>query len=109
MELGNIIYLHLFDIEPIILVTQELKADRFCKVIDITPIKGGKEGEQYLNYKVQSLFTNKIYEINNYIGPYSGISIEAVEEIINNHKNDFVEQKLEDMLYLIEKVKDMIK
>lgn len=57
MEIGNIIYLHIFDLEPILLVTQELKEERFCKIIEVTPVKGGKEGEQYINYKVQSLFT----------------------------------------------------
>ena len=109
MEIGNIIYLHIFDIEPIVLVTQELTADRFCKVIEITPIKGGTEGEQYINYKVQSLFTDKIYEVNNYFGPYSGISLGNLEELLNAHKDDFVPEKLEDMMYLLNKVKETCK
>lgn len=107
MEIGNIIYLHMFDIESILLVTQELKADRFCKVTDITPVKGGPEGEQYIKFKVQSLFTNKVYEINNYFGPYSGISLNTLEELLETHKDDFVPEKLKDMTYLIDKVKEM--
>ena len=43
--LGNILYLHVYNLSDLIAVNQELNPSRFVKVIEEIPVKGGREGE----------------------------------------------------------------
>lgn len=109
MELGNILYLHIIDFEPILLVTQEINKDRFCKVINAIPVKGGRKDEQYMKYQLQSLTTNKIYEINNYLSPYQAKTIEELENILKENEDFILPERLIEMYQTIEAIKNMIK
>lgn len=109
MELGNILYLHIIELEPILLVSQEINKDRFCKVIKTIPVSGGKKDEQYMKYQLQSLTTNKIYEINNYLSPYNIKTIEELENYLQQYEEFILPERLLKMYETIEEIKEMIK
>ena len=84
MQIGDIVYLYIIDLVSVLAVKQELIPNRFCKITDITPVKGGTKEHQYF-------------------------SIEELETAIDNLKEDLVEEKYEDMKYLIKKIKETTK
>ena len=93
----------------VLAVKQELIDNRFCKITDITPVKGGSKEHQYLKYEAVSLLSGETYTINNYLSPYKFCSIETLEKAIDDLKEDLVEEKYEDMKYLIKKIKETTK
>ena len=109
MQIGDIVYLYIIDLISVLAVKQELIPNRFCKITDITPVKGGTKEHQYLKYEVVSLLGEEKYTVNNYLSPYKYCSIEELETAIDNLKEDLVEEKYEDMKYLIKKIKETTK
>ena len=47
MQIGDIVYLYIIDLVSVLAVKQELIPNRFCKITDITPVKGGTKEHQY--------------------------------------------------------------
>lgn len=109
MQIGDIVYLYVIDLPSILAVKQELIPNRFCKITNITSVKGGTKEHQYLKYEVVSLLGEETFIINNYLSPYKYSSIEELETVIDNLKEDLVEEKYEDMKYLIKKIKEITK
>lgn len=109
MQIGDIAYLYIIDLTSIIAVKQELIPNRFCKITNITPVKGGTKEHQYLKYEATSLLGEETYTINNYLSPYKYCSIEDLEIVIEDLKENLVEEKYEDMKYLIKKIKETVK
>lgn len=109
MQIGDIIYLYTIDLLSIIAVKQELIPNRFCKVTKITPVKGGTSEHQYLKYEATSLLGDETYTINNYLSPYKYCSIEELETIIEDLKEDLVQKKYDDIKNLISEIKEIIR
>lgn len=109
MQIGDIVYLYTIDLNPIIAVKQELIPNRFCKITDIETVKGGSEEHQYLEYKAASILGESTYTINNYLSPYKYCSIEELEQSIEYLQDNLVEDKCNDMKYLIKKIKESTK
>lgn len=109
MQIGDIIYLYTIDLLSVIAVKQELIPNRFCKVTEITPVRGGTSEHQYLKYKVTSLLGDEIYTINNYLSPYKYCSIEELETIIEDLKEDLIEKKYDNIKHLISEIKEIIR
>lgn len=109
MQKGDIVYLYIIDLLPVIAVKQELVPNRFCKITDIKTVKGGSKEHQYLEYEATSLLGEDTYIINNYLSPYKYCSIEELEQAIDSIQEELVKEKYEDMKYLIKKVKEMTK
>ena len=103
--IGNIVYLYLLDLENTLAVRQELIKDRFCKVIEANAIKGGSNDEQYMQYKLQSLNSDRIYTTNNYLSPYRFCLLSELEESIENISSILREDKLEEMKQILEEIK----
>lgn len=110
MNVGNIMYVYLTDLKNTLVMLQALKPDKFCKVISMTPVKGGSENEQYMKYELQSLYNDKkIYTVNNYLSPYQYCSLEDLEKTLEEVKELILPERLEDMIYLLKKTKESIK
>jgi hypothetical protein len=109
MQLGDIVYLYVIDLPSVLAIKQNLNPNRFCKITDIKTVKGGTDKEQYLEYKASSLLGEEEYTFNNYLSPYQYCSIETLENAIEEVKDILLEEKLEDMQYIIKKVKELIK
>ena len=103
--IGNIVYLYLLNLENTLAVRQELIKDRFCKVIEANAIKGGSNNEQYMQYKLQSLNSDRIYTTNNYLSPYRFCLLSELEESIENISSILREDKLEEMKQILEEIK----
>lgn len=104
--IGNIVYLHLFKLPEILAVKQSLDKNRFIKVIEETPVQGGKQGEQYMKYKGISLYDNKkVYEFNNYLSPFNYSTINDIETIVENLKNILLSNNYNDIIKIIDEVK----
>ena len=103
--IGNIVYLYLLDLENTLAVRQELIKDRFCKVIEANAIKGGSNNEQYMQYKLQSLNSDRIYTTNNYLSPYRFCLLSELEESIENISSILREDKLKEMKQILEEIK----
>lgn len=103
--LGSIVYLYLLDLENNLAIRQELIKDRFCKVIEEKVVKGGSENEQYMQYKLESIFTGKIYLTNNYLSPYNFCDLKTLEETIERLSSLMEDNKLESIKQLIDEVK----
>lgn len=106
--LGNIVYLHMFKLAETLAVKQEMDKNRFVKIIEETPVKGGKQGEQYMEYKAVSLFNpDKIYTINNYLSPFNFTDLSELEMIL-----DFIEPtvdpiRMEKMYSILHEIKEI--
>lgn len=109
MQIGDIVYLYTIDLMSVLAIKQSLIPNRFCKIIDTKVVKGGTEKEQYIEYKAVSLLGDTTYTFNNYLSPYQYCSIETVEKTIDELKPNLLEDKFEDMQYLIKKIKEIIK
>lgn len=106
--LGNVFYLHLFKLPETLAVKQTLDKVRFVKIIEEIPVSGGKEGEQYMQYKAQSLIDkNKIYTINNYLSPFNYTSIKDLESVLDSLKDIIIPEQMEQMLAVIEEIKEI--
>lgn len=109
MNIGNVMYIYLTDLKKNLVMLQTLKADKFCKVISMTPVKGGSENEQYMKYELQSLYNDKkIYTVNNYLSPYQYCSLEELEKTLEEVKELILPERLEDMNYLLKKIKESV-
>lgn len=104
--IGNVFYLHIFKLPETLAVKQTLDKSRFVRIIEETPVAGGKQGEQYMQYKAQSLTDkNKVYTINNYLSPFNYTSIKELEEILESLNDILIPEQLEQMLAVIEEIK----
>lgn len=109
MDIGNILYVYLTDLKSNLVMLQTLKPDKFCKVVGITPVKGGKDGEQYMKYELQSLYNkNKVYIVNNYLSPYQYCTLEELENTMEEVKELIQPERFKDMSYLLNKTKEAI-
>lgn len=110
MQIGDIVYLYTIDLNPVLAIKQELIPNRFCRISNITTVKGGSNKEQYLQYSATSLLDDNItYTINNYLSPYKYCSLEELEQSIEFLKDGLVEENYDNMKYLIKKIKEMTK
>lgn len=109
MELGKIVYLYICNFEEGLLVRQKLNKDRFCKVVDIIPVKGGDEKNQYLQYVVKSLFADRTYTINNYLSSYNYCELNDIDIFIEKYKNKLAPQVIENMENILKEVKEKTK
>lgn len=107
--LGNIVYLYVCDLTDILSVKQELNKNRFAKITKETPIKGGKNGEQYIQYEATSLVTGKIFSLNNYLSSYNYVSINELENTLKFLEPIVKDIKLKEMYNMIEEIKEMDK
>lgn len=104
--LGNIVYIHMYKLAETLAVRQEIDKNRFAKIVKEIPVKGGKQGEQYMQYEAVSLFNpNKTYTLNNYLSPFNLTSISELEMIL-----DFIEPvvdatRLEKMRSIVDEIK----
>lgn len=103
--LGNIVYLCLLDLESNLAIRQELIKERFCKVIEEKPVKGGNGDEQYIQYKLESIITNDIYLVNNYLSPYRFCDLNTLESKIEKVSPLIAKDKLEKMKQIIDEIK----
>lgn len=108
MQIGNIIYLYTLNLEENLAIKQELIKNRFCKIIEVIPVKGGNKEQQYLQFKVQSLFSDNIYTINNYLCSYKFCELKELEKAINNISPLLLDNKLEQINAILQEVKDTI-
>ena len=109
MQIGDIVYLYTMDLKSVLAVKQELMAYRFGSIIEAKPVKGGKQ-EQYMEYTVQSLTNASTkFIINNYMSPYKTCTLLELEEAIKELEPVLNQSKLEDINYLIKKIKEMTK
>ncbi len=104
--LGNIVYLCLLDIDNNLAIRQEVIEDRFCKVIEENYVKGGSNDEKYIQYKLKSLNSGEIYDINNYLSPYKFCNLQTLEETIEKLSNILQEERKEVMLNTINNIKE---
>lgn len=104
--IGNIVYLYTLDLENTLAIRQELIKDRFCKIIEANKIKGSTNDEKYMQYKLESLATKKIYVINNYLSPYRFCTITDLEESIEKISSIMVEEKLNKINEIIAEIKE---
>lgn len=106
--IGNIVYLHVYKLAETLAVKQSLDKTRFVKIVEEIPVKGGKQDEQYMQYKAVSLMDpDKIYTINNYLSPYNFSNLKELEEIL-----DFIEpvvdpNRMEDMYTILYEIKEL--
>ena len=106
--LGNIVYLHMYKLAETISVQQELNKNRFVKIVKEIPVKGGKQGEQYMQYEAVSLFDDKkVFTINNYLSPFNFTDINELEMTLDYLEPVLDKSRLETMLATIEKIKNM--
>ena len=106
--IGNIVYVYLLNLENTLAIRQEIIKDRFCKVIEAKAVKSGEGNEsdmKYMQYKLQSLHSNEIYNTNNYISPYRFCSLSELEQTIEKISPILQEDKLELMNNIIEEIK----
>lgn len=103
---GNIVYLYLLDLENNLAVRQEIIEDRFCKIIEENFIKGGNATERYLQYKLESLNSKEVYDINNYLSPYKFCNLQTLEETIEKLSDILQEDRKQIMLDTINKIKE---
>lgn len=106
--LGNIVYVFLLDLENQLAVRQELNKDRFCKVINSIAVKGGSNDEKYMQYELQSLTTNKVYKINNYLSPYKFCDLKDLEDTIEKLSIVLSEDNKNTMKQTIQEINDII-
>lgn len=106
MEIGKIVYLYVCNFEEGLLVRQKLIKDRFCKVIDIIPVKGGDDNNQYLQYVVKSIFADRTYTINNYLSSYNFCELNDIDIFIDKYKNILAPEKIEAMKNILKEVKE---
>lgn len=104
--LGNIVYLYALDLENTLAIRQELIKDRFCKIIEATKVAGSSNDEKYMQYKLQSLTTEKIYSVNNYLSSYSFCTLTELEECIEELSSLINENKLEEMKQILFEIKE---
>ena len=109
MQIGDIVYLYIIDLLPVLAVKQNLIPNRFCRITNIKTVKGGTDEEQYLEYEATSLLGDETYTFNNYLSSYQYCSLEAIEQAVEDLKPQLLEERYEDMKYLIKKVKEIIK
>ena len=107
MQIGDIVYLYIIDLPSVLAEKQNLNPKRFCKITEINTVKGGTEKEQYLQYKASSMLSEEEYTFNNYLSPYQYCSLETVENVIEELKPNLLEDKYEDMQYIIKKIKNI--
>lgn len=107
MELGKIVYLYICNFEEGLLVRQKLNKDRFCKVVDIIPVKGGDDKNQYLQYTVKSLFADRTYTINNYLSSYGYCDISDVDIFIEKYKDKLAPHVIQDMIDTLKEVREI--
>lgn len=108
--LGNILYLHVHSLSDLIAVNQELNPSRFVRVIEEIPVKGGREGEQYMQYKAQSLFDeSRIYCINNYLSPFNYVTLEELKNTINDLSYILLPERVSKMNSILDEVDEIIK
>lgn len=103
--IGNIVYVYTLDLENNLAIRQELIEDRFCKIIEVNKIKGSTNDEKYMQYKLESLVTKKIYTVNNYLSPYSFCDLNTLEECIEKVSPIIETEKLEKIKEILNKVK----
>lgn len=104
--IGNIVYLHLFKLPETLAVKQSLDKHRFVKIIEETPVQGGKQGEQYIKYKGESLYNSKkVYEFNNYLSPFNYSTLEDLDSIVESLKNILLPSNYDDIINMINEVK----
>lgn len=106
--LGNIFYLHMFKLADVLAVKQELDKTRFVKITKETPVKGGNEDEQYMQYEATSLIDNKkIYTVNNYLSPFNLTSISELEMTLDYLSPVLQSDSKKEMEKIIEEIKSM--
>ena len=98
--IGNIVYLHLFKLPETLAVKQSLDKHRFVKIIEETPVQGGKQGEQYIKYKGESF-----YEFNNYLSPFNYSTLEDLDNVVESLKNILLPSNYDDIINMINEVK----
>lgn len=106
--IGSIVYLHMYKLAETLAVKQVLDKNRFVKIIEETPVKGGKQDEQYMQYKAVSLLDpNKVYTINNYLSPFNFTDLSELEMVL-----DFIEpaidtSRMEAMYSILHEIKQL--
>lgn len=108
--LGNIFYLHMFKLADVLSVKQELDKNRFVKITNETPVKGGSKDEQYMQYEATSLLEKgKTYTVNNYLCPFNLTSINELEMTLDYLEPVLQADKLKEMQNIIEEIKSLEK
>lgn len=104
--IGNIVYIHLFKLPETLAVKQSLDKNRFVKIIEETPVQGGKQGEQYMKYKGESLYDNKkVFEFNNYLSSFNYSTINDLETTVEGLKDILLTDNYNDIINMINEVK----
>lgn len=104
--LGDIVYLYTLDLENTLAVRQELIKDRFCKIIEATKIKGSSNDEKYMQYKLESLTTKKVYIVKNYLSTYNFCNITELENSIEKVSSIINEEKLNKIYEILNEIKE---
>lgn len=104
--LGNIVYLYTLDLENTLAVRQELIKDRFCKIIETNKIQGGSNDEKYMQYKLESLTTKKVYIVKNYLSVYNFCTLEDLQKSIEKVSPIISEEKLNKIYEILNEIKE---
>ena len=98
-NIGDIVFVYLFDLNKSIHHTNKLRADRFGRIIDVyyRTIVGTNNNVQEIVYKIR-LTNNNVIEYNNSNINYSMMSVNELVEFIGTadlsaeKRNGFLEQ-----------------
>lgn len=104
--IGDIVYLYLLDLENNLAIRQELVKDRFCKIIEVNRIKSVSDEDNYLQYKLESLETKKVYVVNNYLSPYNFCHLIDLEKSIEKVSSIIREDNLKKIYETLTEIKE---
>lgn len=98
MNIGDYVYLYLFDLKKSITNMEELRYDRFGRIINMSVLTSSHNSENYIAYEIQLLYNNKVIEYCSNNLSTSLVSISTLIELIggsdisSEKKNRLLEQ-----------------